>query len=134
MFPRRAIVHSTGTADVNITKRLCNSVGPQVGDTAAQIACQKVYDECYWEGAEKPVVAPKGWATSLTLIPVCFSSDTSTCYESATDLALEDVKCANLLTNGTRTCDAGKVRALFGKAVSRVCGEEPRDGKRFGFW
>mmetsp|Transcript_15760 Transcript_15760/g.44102 ORF Transcript_15760/g.44102 Transcript_15760/m.44102 type:complete len:321 (-) Transcript_15760:91-1053(-) len=131
---RKSPVHSTGVADVNITKMLCSSVGKKVGDVAAAIGCQKVYEQCFWQGPDEPLVAQKGWRSSLTTVPVCFSLDTKACYESATDLALDDSKCQRLLAEGSKACDAAKARALFGKAVSRVCGEEPRDGKRFGFW
>ena len=76
----------------------------------------------------------EGWDAAVTVVPSCFPGDTKDCYEAATDWAMAQQDCKAVLAADSLRCSAATARRLFGGAVSRVCGEEVRDGKPFGFW
>ena len=115
-------------------------VGAKVGDIAGKLGCQKVMQTCRAVHRDKMSPGLDGWESSLTVLPSCFSGEAKDCYGAATDWALKDEECLAVLsqdgrvTDGTEECSGATARRLFGAAVSRVCGEEVRDGEPFGFW
>ena len=108
-------------------------VGAKVGDAAGKLGCLKVLQTCSAAGRKRSPDLD-GWESGLTVLPSCFSGESENCYEAATDWALEDEECLAVLSQDTKRCSAATARRLFGGAVSRVCGEEVRDGESFGFW
>ena len=127
------MIPATGLEDKDIREQTCSMVGAKVGDTAGKIGCQKVWQTCgpAWRSKRSEL---DGWESGLTVMPSCFSAQSEDCYEAATDWALEDEECMAILSQDTKRCSSATARRLFGGAVSRVCGEDVRDGQPFGFW
>mmetsp|Transcript_32812 Transcript_32812/g.77777 ORF Transcript_32812/g.77777 Transcript_32812/m.77777 type:complete len:219 (+) Transcript_32812:674-1330(+) len=126
---RDSNVPYTGVPDLPLPRRTCSSVGPFVGDVAGIVGCNLLKQECMGEFAH--LDAPNWWKVSLSVIPTCFSGDTTDCYSAATDWALDHAECAEMLAEDGPVCKVSQARQIFGSIVSRVCAEEPRDKRDF---
>lgn len=124
--------HQTDEMDVPLQNQTCVKAGAKLGDVAAVVGCRKILELC--RGVEKPLSTEKGWNMALTVVPACFSDHTQECYDSAVDWAIQNDECFDVLATDNARCSKTQSRKLFGGAVSRVCGEEVRDGEDFGFW
>jgi len=124
----------TGSDELPLSVRNCTTIGARLGDVAATIACQQLAKTCprgriaggYLENAS---------FERFTVMPTCYSSATTECYNVATEEALKDGICSVFMSRRTKNCTAKSARELFGKIVSHVCAETMRDGshlKLFG--
>ena len=130
---RKALIPATGLEDKHIENRTCSMVGAKIGDIAGNLGCQKVLQMCRAAGWNSKSAGLGGWESGLVVLPSCSSEEARDCYEAATDWALKDKECTEVLSQDGRLreaeCSAATARRMFAGAVSRVCGEEEQDGK-----